>query len=351
MGNSSERRELLFTKLEDVFGPAEKLSPYSLKDKWRVVPYEAEERIGNILASIGGTPEDISFDPRLTGWYKICIGLLRDCVTTLKLTSDTAFFTVASSPVSSGAGRRVEEALWRYADMTDESIPVTKKYPDEPYSSCLASIRFVPLSDEDVAEYKKELARRDTKRIYATDDMHNRFYFLNLEKMEGWDPVVLKYIGSDVEWISMEELRSLTSGKCPVDDLDLVDFARAGDKRVQKQLGKFNYGEILRHLVELGHKHNFKMSISLRMGAWRIGYPSDQCYFDSAFEAQHPEYKCVDRNGDVMSAMSYAFPEVQDYLVDTIVNMARSGCDAVTLYSTSRNTVSAVREADRRPIL
>lgn len=129
MGNSSERRELLFTKLEDVFGPAEKLSPYSLKDKWRVVPYEAEERIGNILASIGGTPEDISFDPRLTGWYKICIGLLRDCVTTLKLTSDTAFFTVASSPVSSGAGRRVEEALWRYADMTDESIPVTKNIP------------------------------------------------------------------------------------------------------------------------------------------------------------------------------------------------------------------------------
>jgi hypothetical protein len=39
----------------------------------------------------------------------------------------------------------------------------------------------------------------------------------------------------------------------------------------------------------------------------------------------------VDRNGDDVSAMSYAYPEVRKFVIDTLINSARSGCDAVTL--------------------
>jgi hypothetical protein len=75
------------------------------------------------------------------------------------------------------------------------------------------------------------------------------------------------------------------------------------------------------------------MSISLRMGAWGMGFPYEQCYFDVPFHDEHPELHCIDRNGDNISAMSYAFPEVRKFVIDTLVNSARSGCDAVTLIS------------------
>ena len=73
------------------------------------------------------------------------------------------------------------------------------------------------------------------------------------------------------------------------------------------------------------------MSVSLRMGAWGLTYPYDQYYFDCDFMQEHPQWRTYDRNGDEIAAMSYAYPEVQQFMVDELLNMARSGCDAVTL--------------------
>ena len=73
------------------------------------------------------------------------------------------------------------------------------------------------------------------------------------------------------------------------------------------------------------------MSVSIRMGAWGLTYPFDQYYFDCDFMQENPEWRTYDRNGDEIAAMSYAYPEVRKFMVDELVNMARSGCDAVTL--------------------
>ena len=207
----NERKELLFSYLDQVFEPKSSLSPDSLADKWRIIPYETENWSGNLLeAADASNPGDISFNPNLTGWYKIYVGLLFPGVISIKLTSDPTFFnyksslTVNTPDCNYGRGVFLEETLWRCADMTGESIILSNRKIHEQHQSRITNIRFVPMTEEEIAEYLAEEARTDTKRIYATDDMHDRFYFTNLECLEDWAPVVLKYRHSDVEWISME---------------------------------------------------------------------------------------------------------------------------------------------------
>lgn len=328
---SQERKELFFCKLDEVFTPREHISPYGLRDKWRVVPVSTEEYSGNMLYAAYHNEADLTFSPHLRGWYKIYLHLPSGEID-VKLTSDPCFLTVRHSPLAKENGSFMTEVLWRCADMSDESIIITKRKATCDYlPSILSAIRFVPMSDEDVAAWQYEESRTDTKRIYATDDMHNIFYRRNYTEMSDWLSVVENYAHSDVEWISIEQIRNFVCDRLPTDDITRFAFPRQGDMLVQKNHSRFDFDEILQTVVAHGKKRGFKMSVSLRMGAWGMTFPYDQYYFDSDFMMEHPELRTVDRNGDVISAMSYAYPDVRDHMVKELVNMARTGCDAVTL--------------------
>ena len=328
MKTVNEKNEILFTNLEEHFMPRENFSPYSLKNKWRVVPVGTAEYDGNMIASYGGRPDNITFSPELKGWYKIYIHTPGGSMMNIKLTSDPAFLAVATYVTGIN---NMEEMLWRCADMTGESITLTKKKDGDTRHTMLAAIKFVPRTEEEVAGYMYEEKRQDTKRIYATDDMHNRFCFANQETYEDWLPTALNYYHSDVEWLSIEQIRTFVSERLPVDDIDEFCFPRQCDKNVQMNRAKFDYDKVLRMVVDEGHRMGLKMSVSFRMGAWGMTYPYDQFYFDCDFMEEHPELRTYDRNGDEIRALSYAYPEVRAFLINEFLNMARSGCDAVTL--------------------
>jgi hypothetical protein len=71
---SHEREELLFCKLDEVFEPKENMSPYGLRDKWRIVPVTTEEYSGNMLYAAYHNEADLTFsrDCR-AGIRSICI--------------------------------------------------------------------------------------------------------------------------------------------------------------------------------------------------------------------------------------------------------------------------------------
>jgi len=323
----TERKELLFTNMDEIFFPKEHMSEYGLSDKWRVVPYVTDGIAGKMLACLkGGTPGDLTFSPNLTGWYRIyfCLNDGRLCV---KTNEDEGFFRV--EPPTAG----IEEFCWRCMDMTGKSLTISMR-PNGNLTRLLA-IRFIPMTDEEVAEWQYEDTRTDTKRIYATDDTHNRL-LSNVagDSVKDWYPAVLQYLHSDVEWISLEQIRHFVTKTLPTENVDDFLFSRECDKWVQKNIYRFDLDAILYELVKLGQDNGFKMSLSIRMGAWGMAYPGDQHYFDSDFAKAHQHCRCVDRNGDPMTAMSYAYPEVQDFMIDELLNMARSGCEAVTLIAT-----------------
>ena len=335
---ANERKELFYTDMSEIFGPKENMSPYMLKDKWRVLPIYTEEYVSQTLYSTCQHSNDLTFDPKLEGWYKVYLHMPSGSME-LKLTSDPCFLIAGSSPKARRDGTYMAEFLWRCVDMTGESITITKRKTTEDKScfmatcSMLSAIRFVPMSDEEVAAYKADTSRPETKRIYATDDMHNRLFYTEVENYEDWLPAVARFVDSDVEWASLEQIRNFVSDRLPVENIDEFNFPRVGDMLVQKNFKKFDYDKVLKMLVDYGHEKGLKMSISLRMGAWGMTFPYDQFYFDCDYMMKHPELRTVDRNGEEIFALSYAYPEVRDYMVNELVNMARSGADAVTLIS------------------
>lgn len=326
---SIDRKEVLFTDLECVFEPKENISSFNVSNRWIALPYENNEFSGVFLSSLGGgKPKDITFSPRLTGWYKIFLVFPNFARLTvyLKLSSDEAF-----EKVQNQSTLRMEEVLWRCADMTEETITLTKRYSalsDE--IAALAGIRFVPMTKEEVNDWKRENARTDTKNLYVGNDMHNVFYRNNMNEIDDWLQTVMPYKGTDVEWFAPEEIRMITGGQTPVPSSEFA-FFREGDRNVHVQLQRFNYDDILKTIVSKAHKIGIKVAVSLRMGAWGIEFPYTQAYFDSPFFLNNPQWRCVDRNGDEVSTLSYAYPEVRQYLIDMLVNSARSGCDAISL--------------------
>ncbi|MBP3377094.1 MAG: hypothetical protein J6L83_10050 [Clostridia bacterium] len=323
-----EREIVLFSDLYECFEPKEHFSEISLKNKWRAIELDTSEYSGRLISSIDGMPEDISFDPKLKGWYKILIHLPGRSSVYLKLSGDDAFICM-----SAVTKRRylIEEVLWKCADMTDQSIILSKKLDAYTNYSVLSAIKFIPMNDEEVAEYKREQTRRDTKRIYATDDLHNRLAFINQNSYDDWRAVAINYEDSDIEWLSVETLATLVSNHLAVDNIDDFAFPTQIDRHVQESIKKFDMHKAICTVVDQCKKMGIKSSVSMRMGGWGMPFPYDQFYFDCDFVESHPEWRTRDRNGDEIRAMSYAYPEVRKFLIDELVECARSECDAVTI--------------------
>ena len=97
-------QEFLFSELDKYFEPKSHISPDGLKSKWRAVPYRTGDICGTMLSSLPeGTPEDICFDPQLTGWHKIYIAVpaFHNLELNIKLSQDKGFFKVGPSVATS----------------------------------------------------------------------------------------------------------------------------------------------------------------------------------------------------------------------------------------------------------
>lgn len=329
-------KEILFSDLGRCFGPNKNLSDKGMRDKWRVIPYRTGQIRGTLLSALNESfPEDVSFDPQLTGWYKIyvCLPTYGDQEVNIKLTQDEGFFELCPLKKEGLTFTRLEESFWRYAKMDGQSVILSRKpcSPLWPKTSLLAWLRFVEMTEEEVAALMAERAQQETHNLYLTDDIHNRIYEGNLDAPGYWDGVVCAYEDSDIEWLSMERVTSFISGHCPDDNVEDFAFPRGGDRNLQQQRHKFDSRKVLGELVKKGHDRGIKMSLSLRMGAWGIGFPFDQCYFDYPDYLAKPEYNCVLREGVPAAAWSYAYEEVQQCVIGMLLEMAESGCDAVTL--------------------
>lgn len=327
-------REHLYSDLGACFGPAGNLSARGDKDVWRVIPYRTGEIRGTLLSSLTeGVPRDISFNPGLTGWYRIyvCIPAFSNLLTKIRLSGDTGFFQLSPLRGNWICGE-LEESFWRYAKMDGQSVVVSKaNLAGMPGPAMLAWLRFVEMTDDEVAALAAERARTDTRCLYVCDDTHNHLCRGDPTVPGFWDEVTVPYEDSDAEWLSVERVSSFVSGGVPGGDIAAHAFGRSCDRCIQEHRHLFDEPAAHAQIVRQGHARGLKVSLSLRMGAWGIGFPFDQCYFDYPFFQAHPEWRCVMRDGVPAPAFSYAFPEVRDHIVGMLLEMADSGCDAVTL--------------------
>ena len=121
MSCSNKKETLVFRDLTEVFEPRSAFSDIGALDKWRVTPFETSAYKGKIISAIGkAAPPDITFDPKVTGWYKIVIEMpCQPGWIFIKLSSEEAFHVVGAQSKSLFVA---EHFLWRCADLTNEKI-------------------------------------------------------------------------------------------------------------------------------------------------------------------------------------------------------------------------------------
>lgn len=328
------RQEVIITDLGSLCEPQNRISTSRIKDKWCVYPYETAEYRGTMLISLGkGTPEELMLRPELRGWYRIYVGLYSipydSSEISLKLSGDEAYDRLAACLDRTFAEHIVEDVFWRCADMTGQEIRIAKLLAEgHTKNAMLAWVRFVPMSDAEVNAHKVFWGQEKDKRLYATNDMHCMLCWYDMGAENAWKSVVQGYADSDVEWLAIEDL-SHSDGEITDCDVEEFAFSRSIDKAFYKGWREHFSKEVLREVVEYGHRLGLKMCISSRVAFWCSEFPGDRSYFDQRFATEHPEYRCVDRDGDVTEYLSFLYPEVQDYVIENLAEDALLGCDAL----------------------
>lgn len=326
-----ERQELFFTDMGQCFAPAQALSTLGDKKHWRLVEYTASEFSGTMIVALDGAlPEDVSFSPKLTGWYKVCLGIYGTPGSELFVRfSDEVYFENITGDVWDG-WKEIVVTHWRTADMTGKSIVLSAQKGACGQQTYLACIRFIPLTEAEVEEYRTVCAAQETKRLYATVDMHGLLCCTNIDSISDWLSVTAALRDSDVEFVAFEDTRHFTLGSCPIPPDDFA-FVSAGHKHAEIQSAKYDRDEILKMVCSQAREFGVKPCISMRLGAWGFGFPLDNGYFTCPFYQEHPEFRCVERDGTPISKLSYAYPEVRQYVIRQLVHAAGAGCHAVSL--------------------
>ena len=328
------KKEILFSDLAKQCAPYENISDKRLKDKWYSCSYETKDFSGSMLVAFEEcNPNDVELNPKISGWHKIYVGLYthftEQSEIDIKLTSDEAFMAV-SPCLERGFGEHiVEDVFWKCAKMDGESIVMGKHNSiGRTQNAMIAWIRFVPMSEEETEKHLFEQNRTDTKRLYATDDMHNKLCFRDVSHISGWKTAVANVCNSDVEWLAVENL-SLNDGEAGDGDIEAFCFRSAYERSyAQRAKTDFSY-DTLKEVVDYGKRMKLKMCVSQRVAMWQMEFPESGIFFDKKFTLENPALRCIDRDGDVTEYLSFMYPEVQNYIIDEFVRLAKTGCDAL----------------------
>ena len=332
----NQRNEVIYSDIPALMREKGKCSPLRTLDKWEAVSYETREFKGTMIHAMPGVrPEPVTLELGLTGWYRVFVAMYASIKTLadrtmvdLRFTNDPSWVQV--SPGSDPRRNRVQEFFWRCVDVTGQDLRVNCPGGTDKHGN-LAWVRFVPMTEEDVALYKAEQVRKDTKRIYATHDMHFHLYSFAPQTFEDWHCIVEAHRDSDVESLSMENML-LYDGKPSTGDFNTTAYAREGDKNFHSTVKTHFTYELINDLVHYGHRElDIEMYMSLRMGMWGCEFPWNQMYMDNTFMRSHMEKRCVDRLGNFVESLSYTYPETRKYIQDLLCNMAATDCDGVEM--------------------
>ncbi len=288
------------------------------------------------------TPPPVTFSPHLVGWHRIhvclvCSGYPSPGVT-LRLTRDlgATFFRRSLPNPAYPAWSRMEQAEeypWQCADLTGQSITVTKLLDDSPYVIGLLWLRFEPMSPAEVEACQNDLASTQNRTLHAHTDLD----WLQLVRKAPPDlfaPFVQSMVHSDAELLSVEFYPLLMNR-------DFLERRANEDGCNDPFTGRFQaFRELLPHAAECYfyltrqcHAHGRRVYAALRHCLSVCPIPYDESSIAGVdFAAEHPEWHCVDRDGEPFPVISYAFPQAQDYLIGECLKVLPYGFDGITLF-------------------
>lgn len=327
---------IVYSNLEEIAVNKEMIKPETTTDYWQSMEYETAEIKGKLLLAgeLTNPKEELVLSTKLKGWYKIYIAFLDISFAGsriyIRLSDDPAFYSVRTSRVKKpnqwASYEYIEEVCWRYADLSENDIIIKKPNLSEKFSTGIAWIRCVAMTQEEIEAYKHDRKETGYKQGHVHYDEDSNVD----EQAETVEDTLVKFAclkDTDVKMCSVEFIASYdnidTTMVTPVSVGD-VAYA-AGNKKVYSKKH-----EVHKARIELLHGYGIKAYAAYRMSIANFQTPS-KCLMQLNFVRKHPEFYCRTREGNIVKVCSYAYREVQDYVIAAFKDALSYGFDGISL--------------------
>ena len=337
--------------------PASALYPGAKARHWRMHTYETDTLSGIMLRADTETDApEVTYPLDVSGWHAVSIGMKGDSafqvgnrVEGLARLSGDNTFSLLSVPLGARPERQqIRELFWKIADLTGQDIVFAQlkarigsgEGPGSVFGSHarIAYIKLIPLTDAEVAALQADGQRAGTRRLFGHNDAHGHHY--------DYRPTTEEEIRRHLEMFRDTDFSRLyyecgmgdllfylgKAGRIPTFD-GLDDFLDLGDRLHRESWQVLRDKGIDPFQVALDHAHDMGLEFhaSYRVAGFR--FPPDHDHFDhgDSFYARHPELRGMDKNGNRIPRLSYAYPEVRRFVVNLLREVAGYDVDGICL--------------------
>lgn len=214
------------------------------------------------------------------------------------------------------------------ADFNPGSLSIL---PPSPGKARIAYIRFIGLTDDEFALYTKPDEGESGKRVVYNNDANSDIFsqgIKNADDIRKRD--IDRYIGQDVEEIDycigvtfQLNYNSAFAGEVFEDSEKHDHLMRDGDKRIRSVIRRIiaDTGKAPIEIAgERAHENGFKLNASLRMNAFydQQTYP----WLNGKIYPEFDDCRYIDINGKRSNNISYAYPKVQEYILNILKEIA-----------------------------
>ena len=315
--------------------PAEAISDVKEKYHWQLIDYEGEGLNGVMLAAASQVDApDVTLPLGVSGWYAIYIGFWNphhvydgSFRIKLKLSDDTSFQAI-SDPEPGIEWTKVsdlKEAFFKCADLTGRDLVIGQHSKGTPRKASIAYVKLIPLSEQEVIEINNDRADTSKRMLYALNDGNGLFYRGPTTREDLLEEVE-QYRYSDVKAlilaVSCGDLVNYPSNVGTTWYSDSGDeLSPAGWRTVRDSLQTLLAQEIVpvQELSEYMHQMGKECHVMFRLAL--IGDLPPSHHFQSIAHLR-PDLRMISKDGTPMEKISYAYPEVREYMLSMIREVA-----------------------------
>ena len=317
--------------------PRDAISDDFEKGKWTAVDFSVEQGEGKMLFCGPDTQAPpLSLNPGVKGWYHIFVGTYRpqldpETVLLLKLSSDQGYSRSTPETFRMEKDLVAEEmlpgptdlceAFWKSADLTGEDIifhrPAAGEWADR--ATNISYIRLVPLSRAEQERVEHDLKRTDTRLLIANYDSNQNTYWSYGTHQEMVDEFQA-LANSDFKimlWGCAGSLATFYPSRVGSEmkwAFGLPGRIRKGWQTLDRY--RLHGFDPLREAVQCASDIGIEIYAQGRMIGEQLP-PNHRGFFGPGdFQTQHPEWRCLTREGYRTHHLSQAFPEVRAKYVE-----------------------------------
>lgn len=312
--------------------------------RWRIIDYKSEQYSGRALMTTSPEAAVVTIPLGGEGWHAVSLGISErqweQAAIEVRLTGDVHWQLFRNS-AGNGWGGPLYEEPWLFADLTGKSLEVrfpqnmgamVAAFREKPIVASLYSVRVVPVRPEHVAQLQE---KRHLPLVYINDGF-GIFYNAKEPGPHIVRDALGQFAGSDFDVCCFGNIGGdLVNFPTPHGTLagkDGWDFRRPGDRRCAENLAAMIAAgeDPLKQAVDQAHAQRQKFWLYLRPQAYTSEPPYDHI-LRSEFFAAHPEYRCVEADGNAVSKLSIAYPEVRKNLNAILSEGLKRGADGLTI--------------------